>query len=205
MTLRQGRGSRVADHHQLAGGTAALVVANAAEAGSGARVGNARRGTPPSSAAASPDRHGADSRQHGYRVTVLERDPEVETDAAADAFAHWERRGAPQVRHLASSSAACATSSATSIRRRLVRAGARELRATDRRRSRWCRWRRRPATRISSSRCAAPPSRCCDTRPGLGRAEPARGALSSASSPTPVARRVRGVRIASVRRTTARR
>jgi len=70
-----------------------------------------------------------------YQVTLLERDREPETADAADAFGRWERRGAPQVRH----SHIFLGRLRNFLRDRypdvlaaLVRAGARELRATDR-------------------------------------------------------------------------
>ncbi|MGH7788733.1 MAG: FAD-dependent oxidoreductase [Candidatus Binatia bacterium] len=35
----------------------------------------------------------------GAQVTVLERDAEPDADSPAEAFSHWKRKGAPQVRH----------------------------------------------------------------------------------------------------------
>src|SRR5262249_40421032 len=73
--------------------------------------------------------------KRGYRITVLERDPEAETDAASEAFAHWERRGAPQVRHshiFLGRLRNFLRDHHPEILAALVQAGARELRATDR-------------------------------------------------------------------------
>ena len=71
----------------------------------------------------------------GYRISRLERDAELETDDASDAFAHWERRGAPQVRHshiFPGRLRNFLRDHHPDVLEALRRAGARELRATDR-------------------------------------------------------------------------
>lgn len=37
--------------------------------------------------------------ERGAQITLIERDPDPRGDSAADAFDHWDRSGAPQVRH----------------------------------------------------------------------------------------------------------
>jgi 2-polyprenyl-6-methoxyphenol hydroxylase-like FAD-dependent oxidoreductase len=73
--------------------------------------------------------------KRGYRVTLLERDAEQPTPTAAEAFESWARRGAPQVRHSHVFLGRLRTflrDHHPEVLGSLLRAGARELRATER-------------------------------------------------------------------------
>ncbi len=70
----------------------------------------------------------------GHAVTILERDDTPMPDSPDDAFAHWERRGAPQVRHSHAFLARLRLlllARAPDVYDALLAAGASELRFTD--------------------------------------------------------------------------
>ena len=72
--------------------------------------------------------------QRGIRVTLLERDAEPATDTASDAFDHWKRKGAVQVRHshvFLGRLRNLLRDDHPELLRALVDAGARELRMLD--------------------------------------------------------------------------
>src|SRR5690242_4368891 len=70
----------------------------------------------------------------GHGVTILERDDTPMPASPDDAFEHWERRGAPQVRHshaFLARSHALLVERAPDVLASLLDAGATELRFTD--------------------------------------------------------------------------
>ncbi|MDQ1521608.1 MAG: hypothetical protein QOI55_2681, partial [Actinomycetota bacterium] len=70
----------------------------------------------------------------GHRVTIVERDDTPMPANPDDAFAHWERRGAPQVRHSHAFLARLRLlllERAPDVHAALMAAGAAELRFTD--------------------------------------------------------------------------
>lgn len=71
----------------------------------------------------------------GHRVTVLEADATPLPDGPGEAFAHWDRRGSPQVRHshaLLARLRNLIRENAPELLEKLLAAGAEELRFTDR-------------------------------------------------------------------------